>query len=113
MSYELHKKAIYVVDRDNDAAWSVMRKIADTCKPGAVIPVTAAEFEALRDGVIVLIPPPPEAPSREEPPSPPAEKCESTNPSGWRCSREKGHEGIHITIGSLPTRAWDDEGNAL
>ena len=58
MSYELHKKAIYVVDRDNEAAWSVMRKIADNCKPGAVIPVTAEEFEALRDGVMVVIPPP-------------------------------------------------------
>lgn len=59
MSYELHKKAVYVVDRDNEAAWSLMRKLCEHSKPGAVIPVTHEEFEVLRDGVIVLMPPDP------------------------------------------------------
>jgi hypothetical protein len=58
-AYELYRKAVYVVDISNRAAWSVMMKLAEDCRPGCVIPVTAEEFDALKDGIIVLLPPPP------------------------------------------------------
>jgi hypothetical protein len=54
---ELHKKAVYAVDRDNEAAMTLIQKLAASCRPGHIIPVTHEEFEVLRDGLIVLMPP--------------------------------------------------------
>lgn len=63
MSYELYKKAVYVVNRDNKAAWSAMLKLAANCQPGKIIPVTGDEFQAIKDGMIILMPPPSDTPT--------------------------------------------------
>jgi hypothetical protein len=52
---EIDKQLVYVVDRDNEAAWSVVRAICEAQpRPGQFIPVSAEEFEALKSGVIAL-----------------------------------------------------------
>jgi hypothetical protein len=51
----IDKPLVYVVDRDNAAAWSVAMKICQAQpRPGQFIPVTAEEFEALKSGVIAI-----------------------------------------------------------
>jgi hypothetical protein len=51
----IDSQLVYVVDRDNEAAWSVARKICESRpRSGQFVPVTAEEFEALKSGVIAL-----------------------------------------------------------
>jgi len=51
---ELDKKDVFIVDKSNKAAKSLMMKLCKDCKPGAVIFVTDEEFAALKTGVIRL-----------------------------------------------------------
>lgn len=56
--HEIDRQLVYVVDRDNAAAWSVAIKLCErTPRPGQFIPVTAEEFEALKSGVLALVMP--------------------------------------------------------
>lgn len=52
---ELDKQLVYVVDRDNKAAWSAVLKIVESQpRPGQFIPLSADEFQALKSGVLAL-----------------------------------------------------------
>lgn len=51
---EVKKNVIYVVDNSKPAARTLMEKLCNNCKPGAVILVTKEEFEVLKAGVIQL-----------------------------------------------------------
>lgn len=53
---ELPKKDCYIIDNSNDSARTLIAKLCEQTKPGAVIFVTNEEFEVLRDGVIRLEP---------------------------------------------------------
>lgn len=60
---EFDKQLVYAINRDDDAAWSCMMKIIKNPRPGAIIPLTQEEFDALKESVLVLqlprpVPPP-------------------------------------------------------
>lgn len=51
----IDSQLVYVVDKSNEAAWSVARKICESPpRSGQFIPVSHEEFEALKSGVIAL-----------------------------------------------------------
>ena len=56
MSAEISRQRVYVVNRENPAAWSAVVKIAarHNMKPGSVIPLTQDEFDALKDDIVCL-----------------------------------------------------------
>ena len=49
---ELPKKDVYIVNQDDKAAKSLMIKLCEQAKPGAVIFVTEEEFECLNGSVV-------------------------------------------------------------
>ena len=50
----LPRKAVFVVDESNQEARALMIKLCENYREGAVIFVSAQEFEALKDAVMVL-----------------------------------------------------------
>ena len=52
--HEFDKQLCYVVNRDDEAAWSAMMKIIKNPGPGAIIPLSQEEFDALKEYVLVL-----------------------------------------------------------
>jgi hypothetical protein len=55
MSESIDTQLVYIVDRDNKAAWSAYMKIIESRpRPGSIIPLTHEEFEAVRSGSIAL-----------------------------------------------------------
>lgn len=52
--HEFDKQLCYAVNRNDEAAWNCMMKIIKNPKPGAVIPLTQEEFDALKESVLVL-----------------------------------------------------------
>lgn len=58
---QFDKQLVYAVNRDNEAAWRAVMKIAGSAPlPGQLIPLSHEEFTAIKDGVFVLKLPEPE-----------------------------------------------------
>lgn len=52
---ELPKKHVFVVDKNNKSAMAVMMKLCrNKLQHGSVVTVTPEEFDALKDGVLIL-----------------------------------------------------------
>lgn len=52
---EIRKFPIFMVERDNEAAMRVVRKLADgRLEPGAIIPLDADEWAALQASVVQM-----------------------------------------------------------
>ena len=55
----LDAQRVYAVNRDDPAAWEVVQALCrHPLKPGMFIPLTGAQFKALRKSVLVLELPP-------------------------------------------------------
>jgi len=52
---ELNSKDIFIVDSSNEAAKSLMLKLAGNAKSGAIIFITNEEFKCLESGVIRMV----------------------------------------------------------
>lgn len=52
---EFSDRAMYVVNHDEPHIMSAMEKIAEHAKPGAIIPLSKEEFQAITSGNVAIL----------------------------------------------------------